>query len=397
MGVKHRSPVKTYSDLVEAAFLDAPDWQRRSIIFITKVSQYSFLLALLGLYLLSAGKALGMAFYSMRVCLPIWMLIGSLLLLPFATTARRMGTYQSLVWVNIVTLCGTVAIPISYYLIYGTDDIQRQPGTAKVVPVADIGLDDLFFSLSAFTFAMTSQFMLNEITDEMKDDRELPKAYMMYSAPFQLTAFLVAGLAGYILIGDGVTGMINENLPFGSALQAAAVCLLIHMLISYLIKGVVLCQVVQEWVCKDFSNPEDPSLKAQGTWAVVAICVLLLAMFLANVVPFFGDAVDLLGATLTPVSCWLIPIAIYLRFWRDAGERAPTIGYAEGAIISAEVILAVVVTIIGTYTASMSILEHWGTYGPPFDCHCEGIWDTCECSGDHPGMGPVCFPNASEL
>ena len=36
-------------------------------------------------------------------------------------------------------------------------------------------------------------------------------------------------------------------------------------------------------------------------------------LVLANIVPFFGAAVDLLGASVTPISCWLIPLVCYMR------------------------------------------------------------------------------------
>ena len=69
---------------------------------------------------------------------------------------------------------------------------------------------------------MTSQFMLLEIIAEMKDPMELPKAYAGYFAPFQLVMFSLAGIAGYWYMGNKVGGMMNENLPFGPSLQAAA-------------------------------------------------------------------------------------------------------------------------------------------------------------------------------
>merc|ERR1719221_650806 len=93
--------------------------------------------------------------------------------------------------------------------------------------------------LSTFTFGMTSQFMLAEIMGEMKNIQELPKAYAKLSAPFQLAAFMVAGLGGYFFFGSKSAGMLNENLPFNLSFQVAACCLVVHMLISYLIKGVV--------------------------------------------------------------------------------------------------------------------------------------------------------------
>jgi len=49
----------TYTAYVRGAFAKAPTWQRRAIISLTGFSQKSFLLGLMGIYLLSAGKGMG--------------------------------------------------------------------------------------------------------------------------------------------------------------------------------------------------------------------------------------------------------------------------------------------------------------------------------------------------
>jgi len=375
---------KTYVGLCRGAFALAPKWQRRALLTLTGVSQYSFLFGLMGIYLLSAGKGMGMIFYNQQICLPKWSLIAAAILLPFAGSAREMGSYQSLVWINIITLCGTVLIPLAFYLIAGTDMLSTED--AHWYAVSPITATGVLSGLSTFTFGMTSQFMLTEIISEMKDPKELPKAYGTISAPFQLAAFMTAGLGGYFFLGDKSAGMMNENLPFNVPFQVAAVCLVVHMLISYLIKGVVFSSAILRNVKEDYANPDDPRKRSLAAWNGVVIPTLAAAWLLANLVPFFGDAVDLLGASFTPLSCWLIPIAMFIRYYYDAGEDRPHVGVFEWIAILAEVSLALVLMFLGTYSSIQTVVEHWHTYGPPFDCHCEGLWNTCACSGDHIGM-----------
>ena len=57
--------------------------------------QYLYIFGMLGLYSLSFGKALGMMFYQVRWCLPRWMMVGCLLMLPFYATSRRLGAWTS--------------------------------------------------------------------------------------------------------------------------------------------------------------------------------------------------------------------------------------------------------------------------------------------------------------
>jgi len=232
---------------------------------------------------------------------------------------------------------------------------------------------------------MTSQFMLTEIISEMKDPMELPKAYVKLSAPFQLVAFLIAGLGGYYFLGDQVTGMINENLPFNTALQSAALCLLVHMLISYLIKGVVFCRGILSAANPRYANPNDPRKRSYARWNAAVIATLFAAWLFANLVPFFGDAVDLLGASCTPLSCWVIPLCMFLRHYWDAEEK-PHVSMLEWLLIAMELSLALVLMILGTKSSLETLSVHWEEYGYPFACHCEGIWNTCECSADHIGM-----------
>jgi len=295
-----------------------------------------------------------------------------------------MGSWSSLVWVNIVTLSGTVLIPIIYYMFVGVEGIR--PEDSQVVPIANLNPTGVLHGLSTFTFGLTSQFMLTEIIGEMKDPNELPKAYACISAPFQLVAFMVASLGGYFFIGDKVSGPINENLPFGIALQIAALCLATHMLISYLLKGVVVCSFFQMKIDPSRASPSDKRWSSWISWSVMVVAVLFVAWLTANVVPFFSEAVDLLGSLFAPLACWMLPIVFFMRFWYDAGTDRPKVSYAEWLLIAVEFVFALVLMVFGTIAAVQHIIEEWDTFGMPFSCHCENLWKTCECSAAHIGM-----------
>ena len=118
----------TYTGFVRGAFAKAPAWQRRVMIWITGFCQKSFIVGMMVLYLMSTGKGMGMLFYHYHVCLPPWMIYAALLLLPFAATARHMSSWQSLVWLNVATLMGSVLIPLSFESpCWGTDEFFSSP------------------------------------------------------------------------------------------------------------------------------------------------------------------------------------------------------------------------------------------------------------------------------
>lgn len=383
----------TYSAFVRGAFAKAPSWQRHGMIILTGCCQKSFMVGMMVLYLLSAGKGFGMLFYHSHICLPNWVIYAALVLFPFAATARHMGSWQSLVWINVATLMGTVLIPLGYYVINGTQEI-KVPGS-EVEMFSELSPNMILSGLSTFTFGMTSQFMLVEIIAEMKEPSDTPKAYAGYSAPFQLVMFSVAGIGGYLYMGNKVNGMMNENLPFGIEFQVAAGCMLTHMLISYLIKGVVFCKSIHRVMDSKYAHANDNRPRSWCGWVSVIGLMLCVAWFLANVVPFFGAAVDLLGASFTPISCWLIPLVLYMRMCWDYPEYSgkkgrPIMWHLEWVAIGLECALAVILMIFGTISAVQTIIQNWQTYGQPFECHCEGIWKTCGCSAEHAGMAEFC-------
>jgi len=179
-------------------------------------------------------------------------------------------------------------------------------------------------------------------------------------------------------------------LPFGLVFQVAAFCLTIHMLISYLIKGVVVCRALHRAVDPEHSDSSDRSARSIAGWNVVVLVVMMTAWLLANLVPFFGDAVNLMGATLIPVICWMVPIVIFARWYYDAGDARPHVSKLEWCVLALEFVLISVLLVFGTFSAVSTLLEHWHTYGRPFECHCAGMWETCACSADHIGMESLC-------
>lgn len=387
----HFPSVRSYVQMVEMAFSQAPEGQRTGMALIAGAGQHSFLFAMLAIYMLSCGRALGNIFYSVFVCLPTWTLVAGMLILPFHATARKLGTWQSLIWINVLTIVGTCCIPLAYMMREGPD-VTRPPGSVFVA-VENINFSMAFGALSTFTFAFTSQFMVIEIISEMKNPSEFPTAYIYMAAPFQAIAFLIVGVGGYYYVGDKVTGMIGDNIPFGMTFQFAAVCLLSHMTVTYLIKGIVLCRAVHSVTDKDADN--DDSRASWTAWGLIVLLVAVVVWVIASIVPFFNELVDLVGASLTPVCCYIIPILSYLRWSKDFGSKEQR--NFEGFILIVELSLAVLLLVFGTYFSILNIVEKWGSFGPPFACHCQQMWNTCECSATHAGMLGRCLASGKDL
>jgi len=380
--VRMRFPsARTLGELVVAAFERAPGWQLWLASSFSVEPQMLSIFAYLGLYLLVAAKGLGMLFYDYRLCLPQCALVAGALILPIACSSRSMGGFRLLMWLNVLATCGAVGIPLVYLLAEGVE--ESRPEGNNIEAVATLTAEGVLSGLSTLNFATASQLIIVEIIDEMADPAEMPKAFLWISAPFQWAAFLATGVGGYIAVGSGAAGMIIRALPFGVPLRHAAACVAMHMLATYILKGVVLCRAAQEALFPSHG------CRACLSWAAVCFGVMVVAYFVANAVPFFTEAVEFIGCTFTPLVCWVLPIASFLRLYRDAEDK-PQVAKAELAVMFVELAIAVVVMIFGLVTALDGIFRLWSELGYPFDCHCEGIWDDCECSAQRHRLANDC-------
>lgn len=383
----HFPETQTYRDLVEAAFGDTTDSTRRVVTTTLYGMQTAFLFLMLGLYMLTMGKSVGMFFYNIHVCLPHWSLLVCIVVLPISILGKNMGSWSTLIWGNCFTILMTIAIPLTFFGMMGVD--KTRPHDSHFAAVSpELSVASAFSGFSTFAFGLSGQFIVVEIISEMKKPEEFPKAYAKLSAPFQGAAFLLVGFGGYYYKGGNITGMINQSLPFGWEFRLAAACLALHMVVTYTIKGTVLCKELQEYM----HQVTEKSISLDNLWVAVVSATLAVTLLIAQLVPFFSDLVDLLGASMTPTCCWIVPAVLYMRTigWTQVGKF-------EQMVIVIEILFSIALTLIGTGVSMSRIVHHWEEYGGPFSCHCEGMWSTCDCSAFHPGMETCLTPVPTAL
>eukprot|EP00929_Paragymnodinium_shiwhaense_P071360 TRINITY_DN36287_c0_g1_i2.p3 TRINITY_DN36287_c0_g1~~TRINITY_DN36287_c0_g1_i2.p3 ORF type:complete len:205 (+),score=46.18 TRINITY_DN36287_c0_g1_i2:1029-1643(+) len=182
--------------------------------------------------------------------------------------------------------------------------------------------------------------------------------------------------------------MVLDNLSFDFTFQLSALCLVILTVATYLIKGLVLCRAIHTAWDKEGAN--DESMLGWASWCMIVCTVMAISWVVAQIVPFFADLVQVIGSSLSPINCFIVPILMYVRWLQDFGGKRDQIGALEWSIIAVELIFAVVLMVAGTYYSARTLATNWEFYGPPFACHCEGMWNTCGCSGTHAGM-EVCL------
>lgn len=368
----------TYLELASMVFEKAPGIQLRTMQGLVAGSQNLFIFSMLSVYTLSIGKGLSMFAYELHVCLPTMALGGCAMLLPLSLTARSLGAYSSPIWINVATTLGTILIPIIWMSFQGAE-VTRPSGASFMAVAEDLTLSTFFQAASTFSFAFSGQFMIVEIISEMQNPEDFPKAYAL-SAPYQAGAFLLVGLSVYYFRGAAAADMVVFELPFGALTRLAAVCLVLHMAVTYVVKNIVLCKNLLMYCQRRPLIEDSGSNTSVWPWYLMVSGVMCASWLLAQIIPFLGDLVDLLGATLVPTSCYILPILLLLRCLQERGPDFLGIGPAELTVVGIEFVLAITLMVFGSATAMSNIAHHWHTYGPPFACHCEDVWNTCACS-----------------
>merc|ERR1712130_405004 len=139
---------------------------------------------------------------------------------------------------------------------------------------------------------------------------------------------------------------------------------------------------------------------------VISVVVLLFSFLIANAIPFFGPLTGLLGALIQPLVCWIIPIVFFIQATIKAKEQNNNnidinhtyelkslmplkpleIQNWEYPVFAFIFLFSALITILGTYSNAYMIFQKWHTYGYPFSCLCQNIWNTCACSATRTGM-----------
>jgi amino acid permease len=370
--------VHTLGELAEASFSRAPRWQQLLMRKITDRVQYVFVFFMLAADSTSFGKAFGLMFYDVHICLPSWVLIGSAILLPIHARTPSLGGNKAVIFLNCAVVICCVGCIMRHFLSMGVENTR--PQGSEVVPMEPLTIMGVLNGLNIMMFNFTVQFMTVEIVAEMERPERFPLALWGLAYPFLAALFLMCGVGGYYFLGDRGYGLMLTHLPFGITLRVAAACLVYVVLTAYLLKSVVLCKTIQR--CCDPDHSDLGSTRSETGYTLTIFAVLSAAFICSQVVPFFTPFIDLIGSTFAPLCCILIPVMMYAQWYRTSSNRRRfgTADSAEWMLVLFELAVCILVMTLGTYDSVLTIVGGWAEFGAPFSCHCEHLWNTCQCS-----------------
>jgi amino acid permease len=338
--------------------------------WFTAVVQFVFYLYVtlaLGGYVLQVGQSLAEVLYGTALCGPIWSAIAVLVLL-IPLQLRSFGEARWLMWLNSALIFISVWICLGVMLTNMAAHHAANPASAVtyVVP-PELDVMTFFNGVSKICFAYLGCYIYLEMMAEMRTPSDFPKAFLI-SSPFQFGMYLAVGVIGYLYggptAGDSITKVLNPETD-SVLLVVACSMLLVHLVISYLIKGLVLLRNFHVAVSPKTANTN--SLKARLIWFGLSVALVLMTYLVANAVPIFGQLTSLLGALFGPLLGYVFPSIFFIAAHRKAGK---TIRTAEKVLLAVIITFSVVLICAGTVSNILSIEKtiKAGTPGP-FSCH----------------------------
>jgi len=308
-------------------------------------------------YFLVIGQTLGLVFNDIYICLSDWIFIACILVL----VLQQIRTFEELkwlLWVNMATITLTLIVSLGYVGSLSSDIRIPAGQESENIPA---GLTWLSFAnaFSKIAFAYSGQMLYLEFLVEMKKPEEFPKAVYRLAGPYQLGLYLLSGTMGYYLKGLNATGLMVDWIPFNGWLRFGALLLWMHVVIIYVVNAQILAKAAHRILFPDTFIKRD--FRSRIHWLGITLCLTVFCVIIAESVPFFDSLTGLVGALLVPISSWILPI-IYLilvkQKKKDLKDRISTI---EWGILGFIALLGVVLTIFGTYSNMLDIVDNWST------------------------------------
>lgn len=382
-------PLCVYTGLmlseVRTMYPNSPSYMRlstnvggRRLGIFTAIFAYLYIFTMLADYALTLGVTLGMVFYDLRVCLPVWAAIGVYcVVLPM----HQMRSLASLMWilvVNLITL--TASILIALIFLWSSGPAPLNTDVADTMYWSSVGqsynvnpeLDYFLFfkAVSTFTFAYSGHFLYVEMMAEMEKPEEFPKVFWI-QAPYQVGMFVMVASTAYAYLGNNGSGFIINVLPYGIWYRVSSALLFIHVAITYLVKGTVLVRAIHCFVAPTRVNDRDWVSNIQ--WLSITLVTLTAAYIVANLIPFFDLLSGFIGALLAPTVCFNLPCILLVIARHNKGIQ---ISWKDWVGIVLVNIFGALITVIGVTANLEAILSELDKTGGPFSCGCMNVWNS---------------------
>ncbi|TIB15669.1 hypothetical protein E3P89_00573 [Wallemia ichthyophaga] len=257
---------------------------------------------------------------------------------------------------SIVTACLITVIACGF----DRDQWKDASGSVTYKAAANPGLIGVINSFTNIVFAYGGHAAIFSFCSEMKNPNDFKKSLGVV----QLVSTLF-----YITVGIGVYALVGENKVKSPALSIprykVEIAAYAIAMVSIIVAGVLpaLVGIKQLWL--EFFR-EKPMLtsnnwKAQAIWTALAFVTWMLALVLAQLIPFFSSLLSIISSITNMWFTYGLSGVIWLWDNKRGSHRSPGGWFASprkvgmGVLSALTIVLAAVITPLGMYTAIESI------------------------------------------
>ncbi|CAK0885978.1 unnamed protein product [Prorocentrum cordatum] len=227
-----------------------------------------------------------------------------------------------------------------------------------------------FSALSGSIFAFSGQKIYLEIMSEMRDVARFAQALCAAMASI-LVLYVLACVRTYAVWGLDSPAYLLDVLRGGEK-KVAGMLMFLHVLISFTISQQVLNRAIHDRIApgqpKALADPE--GTRSRLLWSLLTTTTMLCAWAVANLVPFFADFVDLVGALASAPLSFLLPAALFAAAHRRRSGRVG-LGRRDALLVPVCCLVTVLIMVFGTASSAGSLQAHFHDRGAPFSCLAE--------------------------
>lgn len=322
-------------------------------------------------YFLALTQTLSIVFWGVGLCDALWGLVAfGALIVPIQV--RSFTTARIVFWINFACIVVAIFMVLIYLFINMKDSTGRETTTGS--PPEGMTWIDFFGALSKITFAYLGCYVYFEMIAEMGNAGDFPKSFYI-SAPVQIGLYLLVGIVSYTFSGENASDSILKEVDpsaNGGLVSAAAVCLALHLLVSYFIIACAFHRNVHEIVSPSTVN--DNGWRGRLVWFVISFITLIFSYVVSNGVYFFDSLVSLLGSLFGPILAFLAPMGF---FWIAYKESNIEIALWEKIFLVILSIYSLTLLCAGTAANIISLMDNFVDSGAvPFQCLYESYQST---------------------
>eukprot|EP00947_MAST-08B_sp_MAST-8B-sp1_P005321 g5321.t1 len=163
-------------------------------------------------------------------------------------------------------------------------------------PAEDLALLDVYGAASSFIFAYQGQSMFLEIMREMKQPSMFSVSVTTANS-LMGTVYLATSVVAYQFRGDAVKSFLPDSVTSQPIRCAVGLLLTYHIVVGYLLTNQPLASALHATLFPSTAG-EFTSWRGRCHWFAITGVTLVLAFFLANLIPFFTDFQNIIGSAL---------------------------------------------------------------------------------------------------